>query len=467
MRYKLFMTTVFAILAFTVQAQVKHVILISIDGFHPDMYTDKSWPSPNLQKLMKEGTYADHLLSVFPAYTYPSHTAMVTGAYPARSGIYFNQPKGSKGDWNWFTNAVKVPTLWQVLKQAGKTTAAVEWPVSVTRDITYNLPEIWSNEHPDDRVTEARKYATPGLFEEVELNATGKLNGDNFNDNFYSLDENAGRAAAYIFQTKKPAFMAVHFATVDGFEHEQGRDGDSVRMALACNDRAIGDIMQAIEQSKETDSTAVIIVGDHGFATINQVMRPNMLFKSLPVRFTAAGGSCFLYPIHHVDQYGHLIQEKQYPAAEVVKMVADSLDKLPKDKRKLFRIIDRKELDQMGADSAALMALSAQPGMVFSGASASKQTENHGPGTLIQDNKLDGVFIPTTGGHHGYDPNIPQMFTGFIAYGANINKGGHIISLQEVDIAPLIAKLLNIEFNTPDGKLVPGIINEKHSPLKN
>ncbi len=65
----------------------KHVILISIDGFHPDMYLDKSWPTPNLRELMKAGTYAGHMLSVFPVYTYPSHTAMLTGALPARSKI--------------------------------------------------------------------------------------------------------------------------------------------------------------------------------------------------------------------------------------------------------------------------------------------------------------------------------------------------------------------------------------------
>src|SRR6201991_1483343 len=74
-------------------AQVRHVILLSIDGLHNDMYLDKTWPVPNLRQLMKEGPYADHCLSVFPSYTYPSHTAMITGAYPARSGIYFNQPK--------------------------------------------------------------------------------------------------------------------------------------------------------------------------------------------------------------------------------------------------------------------------------------------------------------------------------------------------------------------------------------
>jgi len=441
--------------------QVKHVILISIDGFHPDMYLDRSWPAPNLRELMKEGTYADHMLSVFPAYTHPSHVAMISGALPARSKVTYNQPKNSTGEWNWYYKYIKVPTIFDALNKAGMTSAAVMWPNTVDGPITYNLSEIWDKDHPDDRATVVRQHAIPkGIYEEIEQNATGKLDSTSMDDDYYSLDENTGRMAAYIFRKYKPNFMALHFACVDGTEHDKGRDADSVRIALASNDRAIGDIIQAVAQSKEKDSTVIIVVGDHGFATINQIMRPNMLFRSLPVRFTAAGGSCFLYPIHHVDQNGHIIPEKQYPAADLVKMVTDSLNSLPKDKRKLFRIIYRKELDQMGADSSALMALAAQPGMVFSGSTAARQTENHGPGTLIQNNKLDGLFIPTTGGHHGNDPRDPLMYTGFIAAGPTVNKGSHIRELCVTDIAPLVAKLLGIPFTCPDGKLVSGIIKE-------
>ncbi|MDB5086110.1 MAG: alkaline phosphatase family protein [Mucilaginibacter sp.] len=433
----------------SVYGQVKHVILISIDGLHPDMYLDQSWPTPNLRELMKRGTYAEHMLSVFPSYTYPSHTAMLTGALPARSGINYNQPMGSRGDWFWFTKAIKVPTLWQVLKQKGLTTSAVEWPVSVDPNITYNIPEIWSDQYPD-RITESRKYATPGLIEEIERNATGKLDRNNMNDDYFSMDANSARMAAYIFKTYHPALLAVHFAEVDGFEHEYGRDADSVRLAVAAVDRAIGDILEAVQRSPMKDSTTVIIVGDHGFSTIHTVFRPNMLIKRVSAKFIAAGGSCFLY------RYANINKEDD---PGIIKAVTDSLNKLPKDKRKLFRIINRKELDKMGADSSAIMALAAVPGIVFSSSTVAAKVTNQGPGTRIQNNPLDGVFIPTTGGHHGYDPNLIEMYTGFIAYGAGINKGGHIKELCVTDIAPLIAKLLGIEFKTPDGKLVPGIIN--------
>lgn len=394
-------------------AQGKHVVLISSDGLRPEMYLDETWPTPNLQHLMQEGVYADHMKSVFPAYTYPSHTAMLTGTLPARSGIYFNQPKGSKGEWNWFTSVIKVPTLWQAMKKN-------------------NL------KYPSDRITETRKYASVGLVEEIERNATGLLDSVNMQEEYLSLDENERRMAAYIFKTRKPNFLALHFACVDGAEHAQGRNGDSVRLAIASADRAIGDVLEAIERSGMKESPTMIIVGDHGFSDIPTVLRPNLLLKEVNAKFITAGGSAFLY------------RDKNSIA-----VVKQKLDSLPKNQRKLFRIIDRKELDKMGADSAALLALAAVPGVVFSGA-----LPNTGPGTTIVQNNTLAFMGTTKGGHHGYDPNLPEMYTGFIAAGVGVQKGNRIKELCVTDIAPLVAKLLGIAFEYPDGKLVQGILKD-------
>lgn len=428
-----------------VSQKAGHVVLISIDGFRPEMYEDRSWPTANMQRLMKEGVYAGHMKSVFPAYTHPAHAAMLTGALPARSGIAYNQPKNSQGEWYWYYDSIKAPTLWAALKKAGLSTAAIMWPNTVDGDITYNLSEIWDKNNPDDRSTEVRRHAIPkGLYEEIEHHATGELDATNMNDSYLIMDENAGRMAAYVFKKYRPNFMALHFACVDGMEHEKGRENDSVRMAVESNDRAIGDVLEAIRQSGLGDSTAVIIVGDHGFSDVHMVFRPNRLIRDLPAKFIAAGGSAFLY----VSQ----------PDKGVIKEVKTRLDKLPQDKRKLFRIIDREELDKMGADSSAVLALAAVPGLVFSGSTGAAPMVSQGPGTLIGQNEMEGLFLSASGGHHGYDPGIPDMWTGFIAYGAGIKKGAVIPELCVTDIAPLIAKLLGIEFNTPDGKQIPGIL---------
>jgi predicted AlkP superfamily pyrophosphatase or phosphodiesterase len=407
----------------------QHVVLISVDGMRPGFYLDKAWPAPNLQNLSKEGVYADHMLSVFPSYTYPSHTAMLTGALPARSGIYYNV-KNEAGEWNWFTKDIKVPTLWQAIKQAGLTSSAIEWPVSVDSNITWNIPEIWNTDNPEDRITATRKYATPGLIEAVEKYATGMLDSNSMNEEYLSLDENAGRMAAYIFKTYRPNLLCVHFACVDGAEHEVGREGDKVRMAVASADRAIGEVLEVIERSGMKDSTTIIVVGDHGFADIHQALQPNSWIQDLPARFVAAGGSAFLYLKNKKD-------------AATLNEVLKRLKQVDKNYRIRFDILDRKALDKMGADSSAALALSAVPGTVFGGGIKGE------------------VMFPVHGGHHGYDPNLPEMYTGFIAAGAGINKGTVINELCVTDIAPLIAKLLGLDFKTPDGRLVEGILKGK------
>jgi predicted AlkP superfamily pyrophosphatase or phosphodiesterase len=432
------------VVVYAIAQPTKHVILISIDGFRPEFYLDASWPTPVLQQLKQEGVYAEKVRSVFPSFTYPSHVTMLTGALPARSGIYYNapfEPEGSSGKWNWFIKDIKVPTLWGAIKGVGLTSAAVEWPVSVGEDINYNIPEIWDPQKPEDRITETRKYATKGLIEEIELNATGKLNGGNMNEEYLSLDENAGRMAAYIFRAYKPNFLAVHFAGVDGAQHEQGREGAKVKLAVATVDRAIGNILETIEKAKLKDSITIIVTGDHGFSNMKQVLKPNIWLKQAQllgtgaawkVKFQPAGGSAFLYLQNPKDE-------------QTVNKVKQKLEQLPDSIKKLFIVYDRKKLAEMGVDSNAVLALAAQPGIVFGGS--------------IEGEVL--VPIKGGGGHHGYDPDQPEMYTGFIGYGAGLNKSLVIPQLDLKDIAPLIAGLLGIEFKAPDGVLHRGILAGK------
>ena len=68
------------------------------------------------------------------------------------------------------------------------------------------------------------------------------------------------------------------------------------------------------------------------------------------------------------------------------------------------------------------------------------------------------MVLISRGGHHGYYRNIPKMHTSFIVEEAGINKCREMQRLSEPDITQLIARLLGIIFDTPDGKAVPEII---------
>jgi predicted AlkP superfamily phosphohydrolase/phosphomutase len=62
------------------------------------------------------------------------------------------------------------------------------------------------------------------------------------------------------------------------------------------------------------------------------------------------------------------------------------------------------------------------------------------------------------GGHHGYDPDMPEMYTGFIGYGAGFKSGASISQVSVKDIAPIIATLLGLKFKSQDGILYPGLV---------
>src|SRR5215471_8020240 len=85
-------TAVALILFLSVIAQAQQqtpptLIMISIDGMKPEYVTHADQHGakvPNLRRMMKEGTYAEGVLGVIPTVTYASHTALVTGVWPAK-----------------------------------------------------------------------------------------------------------------------------------------------------------------------------------------------------------------------------------------------------------------------------------------------------------------------------------------------------------------------------------------------
>jgi predicted AlkP superfamily pyrophosphatase or phosphodiesterase len=218
----------------------RHVILITIDGMRPEFYEDPTWPAPNLQHLMKEGAYAIKVRPVFPTVTLPNHTSMITGAMPARHGVYYNapfNPLSTAMAWNFFANIIKVPTVFDALHAAGKVTAAIDWPVTVGAPIDYNFPDYWGFNDSTDNIALIKAGVSPkGLWEELQKNALGIIPSEEINsDHFLRTDENAGRIAAYLVQKYKPVFTAFHITETDHAQHDHGREGYEVRTAVAGN----------------------------------------------------------------------------------------------------------------------------------------------------------------------------------------------------------------------------------------
>ncbi|QNF33127.1 alkaline phosphatase family protein [Adhaeribacter swui] len=411
----------------TLGQAAKHVVIISIDGFRPEFYQDKSWAAPNLQLMAANGVQANGVRGVFPSVTYPSHTTIITGVMPLQHGIYYNspfEPDGATGRWYWEENLIKTETLWDAARKAGLKTASVFWPVSAGAPIDYNIPEVWSLDKNMDRVTPVRQGAFPkGLFEEIEQNATGKLEVRDLNSDYLIADENGSRMAAYLIETYQPNLLTFHVFTVDHAAHSEGRDGEHVRKAVATADRAVGNILEAIEKAGIKESTAVIVTGDHGFVDIKQSFAPNVLLAKngligkekgdWKAKFHTSGASAFL----------HL---KKPNDKQTIAQVKKLLAALPEDQKKLFRVVERAELDKIGADPNAVLALAPVPSITLSAT-----TEGE-------------ILKAAKGGTHGFFPDFKEIQTGFVGYGAGFTQKNTVPLMGLEDIAPLVSRLLGV-----------------------
>lgn len=390
--------------------------MLSIDGFRPEFYLDpEHWHAPNLQRLKAQGAWAERMLSVFPSITYANHTSLVTGVRPAKHGINannaFDKETGPLAAWNWWARLIQVRTLWDRAHDAGVSTAAFSWPVSVGGGIDYNVPEIFYVAGANNGTTEQliREHATPGLVEVVH--PAGKP----FPLTFAEWDAWLPGAFAATMERYEPRLTLIHMLNLDRTQHRHGRDAQETHDALTALDAAVGELVKKVDPT----DTCLIVVGDHGFQSYNAFLSPNRLFLDKGWLTLKDGKLASWRVLAHPNGGSTPIYCKDPAlAGEVLAVV-----KAHAPGR--YEVLERAELDRWEAFPGALCALSVRPGLAFR-----------------QD--YDKPFeepTKTTLGNHGHLPEVVP--TGLIAWGCGV-KPHPLGTVRVLDVAPTICKLLNL-----------------------
>lgn len=408
----------------------EHVVVVSIDGLRPEFYLG-DFDAPTL-RAVASGFHAGSVESVYPSSTYPAHATIVTGVLPARHGIGANTTwteQGSTRDWYWYAKDLKARTLWQAAREKHLKVALTYWPTSVGAAADLVLGEIWD---PEGRETVKRltSSATPGLLGELAL-AVG-VPQEKIAEDRTAIDAFVSRAAAYIFRKHKPNLQFVHLLNVDEVQHKQGPRSPAVKDAVRVQDENVARIRKAIQESGVGARTALLIVGDHGFTSIERNVGPNNLFrdaglleeeggriKSWRAITRSSGGSASVY----VKNPGDLPR-----VLEVLRAGAESR----------YRVLERPELDALGYNPDAALALEPGDGWAI--------TERLGPST------------PTVKGNHGQLPTRPGLETGFLAEGAGIRPGSSVERMRLLDVAPVVAALLGLEMPGLEGRPPAGLL---------
>jgi len=405
--------------------------LISIDGMKPEAILDADAHGlrvPNLRALLTDGVYATGVRGVLPTLTYPSHMTLMTGASPARHGIYSNttfDPLGrNQHGWYWYSEDAKVQTLWDAADAAHLKIANVYWPTSVGAHITYNLPQIWRSGTDDDLKLQ-RALSTPHLLQELS-SRLGRYPGGM--EETVAEDEIRARFAARLLETRHPDFMTIYFTGLDTAEHESGPFSEQSNQALERIDALIGSLRAAIDR-QAAGRASICVVSDHGFAAVEHDV-------NLYAAFLAAG-------LFSVDKDNKITawQAIPWPAggtaavmlstpddAALRQRVADVLQTLASDPANgIDRIVTHEELVSARGFPDAAFLVAFRPGFEFGNSFA-----------------LPLVSAPSNRGTHGYVPDRPEMRSSFFLIGPQIARGRSLGEIDMRQIAPTLAAILHL-----------------------
>jgi predicted AlkP superfamily pyrophosphatase or phosphodiesterase len=416
------------------------LVVISIDGLRPDYITaadEHRAKVPNLRRFLKEGTYADGVEGVVPTVTYPSHTTLVTGVWPATHGIYANTTfdplqKNYQG-WYWYTEDLRVPTLWDAAAKAGRTTASVQWPVTVGAHITWNIPEFWrANTEEDAKLL--RAVSTPGLLLEGQRDLGQPYSGGT--DTSVEADKNRGRYANWILEKKHPGLLTLHLIALDHIEHETGPFSAESVAVLEGLDTVVGSVREAAERVAP-GRAYVAVVSDHGFARTEAQLNLFPAFRDAK--------------LFSVDDQGKITDWKAMPwvtggsAAIVLKdrqdavtkaAVHDLLAKLAEDPANgIDRVLDAAELHKRGGYPTASYFVSLKPGW---------RTGYGLEGPVLSKTKL--------GGTHGELPDLPDLRAAFFLVGPGVAAGRDLKLIDMRDIAPTLAHEVGLDLPSAEGR---------------
>jgi hypothetical protein len=422
-------------------APARRVVMISIDGLRPSAYTrpdELGLAVPNLRRLAAAGAHASGVTGVLPTVTYPSHTTLITGVPPRLHGIVANtyvDPEGKTGDaWRWQASEIRAPTLVSAARAAGRSTAAVSWPVSAGLAADFLVPEIWRPGSSNGRDLDLqRALATPGIFEAAEAARGAPLRAP-------LDDEVRTDLAIAILRTRRPDLLLLHLLDVDSASHHEGPNAAATRAAIERADANLGRLLAALDAAGLASSTLVAVVSDHGFVEAARLARPNTLLvedglleldekgsvRAWRAWFLVHGGSAALYLADPADD-----DARRRARARVAAKMAEP-------DAAIREVIQGERLGELGGDGAAELFLDAADGWSFS-----------------RTPKGGWSGVPADRGFHGHAPGRPELASSLVLAGPGLRQRGDLGVVPITRLAGTLARYLGIELSPEAGEPLP------------
>ncbi len=375
------------------QRSKPYVVLVSLDGFRYD-YAKRYGASHLLAIASRGATAPTGMIPVFPSLTFPNHYSLATGLYPEHHGIVAN-------------------TFYDPAR--GRTYSLAD-STSVTDGSWYSGTPLWvlAEQHG----MRAACFFWPGSEAAIQgVRPTYYLKYDR-------AVPNAARVAQVIAWLRLPAEERPHFITlymsdVDQAGHAYGPDSPETERAVHTVDSAVGALDSGIAALHLP--VDLIVVSDHGMAKVQ--------------------GGWIDLDHDEPDLSSHL----EWSVGPILYAKTDS------DAAHIAAALTAAHDDKF-----VVYRRSQMPGALHDDAnprSGDPIIVTTGP-YIVRLNEPTGPQRPAEVGAHGYDPaRVPDMKSSFFAAGPQIRRGVTVPSFEDVDVYPLVAKILGLDIGPIDGSL--------------
>jgi len=372
--------------------QSKHyVVLVSLDGFRYD-YARK-YAAKRLLAIAAHGASApEGMIPAYPSLTFPNHYTMVTGLYPEHHGIVGNSFYDPERKERYsYTDA--------------KSNSDGSW---------YGGTPLWSL--AERQGMRSACFFWPGS--EAEIAGERPTYYLHFDDKFPD-EKRIDQVIAWLKlpAERRPHFITLYYSNVDHAGHEYGPDSPQRAEAVKHVDELMGKLEEELEGLQLPID--LIIVSDHGMEKIEGGWID--LEKYAPMDGLITVGVSMYAPSEAAANATYQKLKAADPAFMVYRRA-----NVPAE---LHFNRNPREGD---------------PIIVARGPFAIRA---HGPPPDREDKA-------PTAGNHGFDPYMmPSMKAVFYAEGPDIRAGVKLKSFENVNVYPLVAKILGLDAPPVDGSL--------------
>lgn len=377
------------------------LVVLSVDGLDQRYLEDRDrlgLKTPNIRRILSQGQWSRGVIGVVPTVTWPSHTTLISGVPPSLHGIRGNRrPRSEGGDYYWSASLLKARTLLDAMKEAGRTSATITWPVTVDAPVTYNLPEYFQKRRGGDmdlRSIES-KCTPPDLVQRIA--AMFPVFPQEWME-----DRTRALAARYLLSAAQPDLMLIHFVDLDSEAHENGPFTREANATLEHTDELIGDILKALPAGYR-----FILTSDHGFEKVDE-----------EINLHAAAGA---RGVEGVRPMGGIVVASTIEAAAFLEELKGG------GKHGIGRAIPRDELARYSPDLAEAKAVfESAPGVMFGFSETGPERSR-----------------PRELGNHGHWP--ARYRSVYAVWGPGISAG-RLPEMSQTEIAGRMAALLGVKF---------------------